>query len=290
MNTPDPVLLTGFAPLAPLYRYLLCDVWGVVHDGVKAFPAAGEALARFRAGGGRVLLITNAPRPRHVVLQQLDRLGVDRAAYDDVITSGEASRAFLGARPGVKILHVGAERDLALFDGLEVGLTEVAEDADLIACTGLFDDESETPEDYDGRLAVWNALALPMLCVNPDLVVERGPKLVWCAGAIAARYAGMGGETIIIGKPHAPIYATALTRLADLSGAAVAKSEVLAIGDGVDTDVRGAVQAEIDVLFVAGGIHAELFGDRGAPAAAAVGSFLAKKGLGARAFIPRLVW
>ena len=288
-NTPRPEPTSGLAELAPLYRHLLCDVWGVVHDGVSAFPAAGEALARFRQGGGRVLLITNAPRPKKVVLQQLDRLGVDRAAYDDVLTSGEASRGFLAARPGVKVLHVGAERDLALFEGLDVVLTEAAE-AELIACTGLFDDETETPEDYDRPLAQWNTLELPMLCVNPDLVVERGPKLVWCAGAIAARYAAIGGETIVIGKPHAPIYATALQRLSDLAGGPVERNGVLAIGDGVETDVRGAVQSEIDVLFVAGGIHAELFGERSRPAAEAVGSFLAENGLGARAFIPRLVW
>jgi HAD superfamily hydrolase (TIGR01459 family) len=288
-NTPRPAATSGLSELAPLYRHILCDVWGVVHDGVSAFPAAGEALARFRRGGGRVLLITNAPRPKKIVLQQLDRLGVDRAAYDDVLTSGEASRGFLAARPGIKVLHVGAERDLPLFDGLDVVLSE-APDAELIACTGLFDDETETPEDYDERLAEWNALELPMLCVNPDLVVERGPKLVWCAGAIAARYAAIGGETIVIGKPHAPIYATALKRLSDLAGGPVERSAVLAIGDGVETDVRGAVQSEIDVLFVAGGIHAELFGERGRPAAEAIGSFLAESGLGARAFIPRLVW
>ncbi len=278
-----------FAALAENYDVVLSDVWGVVHNGVSAFPAAGEALARFRQGGGRVLLITNAPRPKKIVLQQLDRLGVDRAAYDDVLTSGEASRGFLAARPGITVLHVGAERDLALFEGLDVVLTD-APDAELIACTGLFDDETETPEDYDHRLAAWNTLELPMLCVNPDLVVERGPKLVWCAGAIAARYAAIGGETIVIGKPHAPIYATALKRLSDLAGGPVERSAVLAIGDGVETDVRGAVQSEIDVLFVAGGIHAELFGERSRPAAEAVGAFLAENGLGARAFIPRLVW
>jgi len=288
-NTPRPVPTSGLSELAPLYRYLVCDVWGVVHDGVRAFPAAGEALARFRRTGGRVILLTNAPRPKRIVLEQLDRFGVDRAAYDDVLTSGEASRDFIAARPGVKIFYVGPERDLALLDGLDVVLTEVRE-AELIVCTGLFDDDTETPEDYDQRLAEWNTLELPMLCVNPDLVVERGPKLIWCAGALAARYAAIGGETIVIGKPHAPIYASALARLGEIAGAPVERGEVLAIGDGVETDVRGAVQFEIDVLFVAGGIHAELFGERHQPAAEAIGSFLARSGLGARAFIPRLTW
>jgi HAD superfamily hydrolase (TIGR01459 family) len=288
-NTPRPVSTAGLSELAPLYRHVICDVWGVVHDGVSAFPAAGDALVRFRQAGGRVILLTNAPRPKYVVLEQLDRFGVDRAAYDDIITSGEASRSFIAARPGIKVHYVGPKRDLALLEGLDVVLTD-PDEADLIACAGLFNDETETPEDYDRRLAEWNTLELPMLCVNPDVVVERGPKLIWCAGALAARYATIGGETIVIGKPHAPIYATALARLGELAGAPVDKSEVLAIGDGVETDVRGAVQSEIDVLFVAGGIHAELFGERDRPTAEAIGSFLARNGLGACAFIPRLTW
>src|SRR5262245_40761886 len=156
-NTPRPDPASGLSEFAPLYRHILCDVWGVVHNGVSAFPDAGEALSRFRGAGGRVLLLTNAPRPKWVVVQQLDRLGVDRSAYDDVITSGEASRAFLAARPGVKVLYVGPERDLTLLDGLDVSLVE-APDAELIACTGLFNDEVETPEDYDQRLAEWNTL------------------------------------------------------------------------------------------------------------------------------------
>jgi HAD superfamily hydrolase (TIGR01459 family) len=288
-NTARPAAASGLSELAPLYRHLICDVWGVVHNGVNAFPAAGEALARFRQAGGRVVLLTNAPRPKWVVVQQLDRFGVDRAAYDDVITSGEASRGFIAARPGVKVLYVGPDRDLTLLEGLDAVLTEAA-DAELIVCTGLFHDDTETPDDYAGHLAEWNALELPMLCVNPDLVVERGPRLIWCAGALANRFAAIGGETIVIGKPHAPIYAAALARLGELDGGNVERARVLAIGDGVETDVRGAVQSEIDVLFVAGGIHAELFGDPARPAAEAIGSFLARNGLGARAYVPRLTW
>src|SRR5258708_5884562 len=136
-NTPRPVAASGLAELAPFYRYLICDIWGVVHNGVNAFHAAGEALARFRQAGGRVILLTNAPRPKWVVVEQLDRFGVDRAAYDDVITSGEASRGFIAARPGVKVLYVGPERDLTLLDGLDTALSE-AVDAELIVCTGLF--------------------------------------------------------------------------------------------------------------------------------------------------------
>src|SRR5262249_38353671 len=207
----------------------------------------------------------------------------------DVITYGGASRDFIAAGPGIRVLYVGPERDLTVLDGLAVVFAD-ARDAQLIACTGLYNDDAETPEDYDRRLAEWSALELPMLCFNPDLVVERGLRLIWCAGALAARYALIGGETIVIGKPHQPIYATALARPSELAGTPVQRSEVRAIGDGVETDVRGAVQSEIDVLFVAGGIHADLFGDRAEPAAEAIGSFLARNGLGARAFIPRLIW
>ena len=193
---------------------------------------------------------------------------------------GRASRCF----------YVGPKRDLALLDGLDAVLTE-ARDAELIACTGLFDDDSETPEDYDQRLAEWNTLELPMLCVNPDLVVERGPKLVWCAGALAARYAAIGGETIVIGKPHAPIYAhRSRAARRDRRCAGRAQRRYWRSATGSRPTCAAPCSSEIDVLFVAGGIHAELFGERDQPAAEAIGSFLARNGLGARAFIPRLTW
>jgi HAD superfamily hydrolase (TIGR01459 family) len=288
-NSPHPAEIAGLSALAPNYRHLLCDVWGVVHDGVRAFPATGIALARFREAGGRVVLITNAPRPKGEVIRQLDRLGVVRAAYDDVVTSGEAGRAFLRERPGIAVLHVGAERDVPLYDGLDVRLT-AAGAAEIVCCTGLFDDEREVPEDYLPSLAEWSARGLPMLCVNPDIVVERGPRLVWCAGALAERYAAIGGEVIVVGKPHAPIYATALAALAELAGAPVGRGAILAIGDGAETDLRGAVNAGIDALFIAGGIHAAAFGDREQPKAEAVHAFLARAGLGAVAFMRRLVW
>lgn len=288
-NTPHPPATPGLSDLAPRYRALLCDVWGVIHNGVAAFPEAGEALAKFRAGGGRVLLITNAPRLKRHVIDQLDEFGFPRAAYDDLVTSGEVSRDVLRTRPGANVFHVGPERGLALFEGLDVRLTDVAA-ANLIVCTGLFDDETETPPDYDRQFAVWLARRLPMLCANPDLIVERGNKLVWCAGALAERYAGLGGETMVIGKPHAQIYAGAFARLAKVLGEGMDKASVLAIGDGLETDVRGAVREGIDVLFVAGGIHAGQFGERDRPDAGSVGAFLANAGLGARAFIPKLIW
>ena len=284
-NTPTPAFVAGLAELAPAYPALLCDVWGVVHDGERAHTSATEALVAYRRGGGKVILITNAPRPKAEVVEQLDSLAVPRAAYDDVVTSGDAARHVLAARPRVRIYHVGPERDLPLYFGLPVEFGD-EDDCELVSCTGLFDDENETPADYQESLAAWKARGVPMLCVNPDIVVERGDRLVWCAGALAERYREQGGETIIVGKPYAPIYETALSRL----NPAIAKSQVLALGDGIDTDIRGAVAQGIDVLFVTGGIHATVFGDREAPDLAAIHAFLATAGLGARALMKRLVW
>jgi HAD superfamily hydrolase (TIGR01459 family) len=288
-NSATPAFVTGLAGLASGYRALLCDVWGVVHDGARAHMPAVEALSRYRAGGGAVILITNAPRPKEGVLALLDRFGVPRDSFDDIITSGIVARGVLAERPDARVFHVGPDRDLPIYDGLPNAFAG-EDDCDMISCTGLFDDENETPDDYHDRMAGWLARGLPMLCVNPDVVVQRGDKLIWCAGALAERYREMGGETTIVGKPYAPIYETALARAAEVAGAPLARSEVLAIGDGIDTDIRGAVGQEIDVLFVTGGIHGAIFGDPGAPDITKVHAFLATAGLGARALIPCLVW
>jgi HAD superfamily hydrolase (TIGR01459 family) len=282
-------MIGGLAELAPMYRALLCDVWGVIHDGVSAHNGATEALVRYRREGGKVILITNAPRPKADVVEQLDRFGVPRAAYDDIVTSGESARHVLAARPGVRIYHVGPERDLPIYFGLQVEFGD-EDDCEMISCTGLFDDEGETPDDYLDSMAAWQERRVPMLCVNPDIVVERGDRLIWCAGALAERYREMNGETIVVGKPYAPIYDTALARLQDLAGKAVPKSAVLAVGDGVDTDIRGAVGQGIDVLFATGGIHAAVFGPRDNPDVAKVHAFLATAGLGARALVKQLTW
>jgi HAD superfamily hydrolase (TIGR01459 family) len=288
-NSPSPGPVAGLAELTGDYRYILCDAWGVIHNGIEGYPAANDALARFRDGGGKVLVLTNAPRPKAEVVRLFDRLGIDRAAYDDVMTSGEAARELLAARPGARILHVGPERDLPLYEGLPV--TFVGEEAaDLISCTGFFDDNTETPDDYAERLVRWSARGLTMLCANPDQVVERGNRLVWCAGALAARYAALGGDTILVGKPHAHIYRAALARLDEIAGAPIDRAALLAIGDALETDLKGAVDAGIDVLFVTDGIHADDLGGDGPVAAASVAKALAGAGLGARGFIPRLVW
>ena len=204
-NVANPPLISGLSDLASRYDSLISDIWGVVHNGSVAHAAAGDALIRFRAAGGRVVLVTNAPRPSGVVEDMLRRMGVPRGAYDSVVTSGDTARVVLAERPGGRIYHVGPERDLPIYDGLDIRLAG-EEDCDLISCTGLFDDENETPDDYAESLERWEARGLPMLCINPDIVVERGDRLIWCAGAIAERYRERGGQTIIVGKPYAPIY------------------------------------------------------------------------------------
>ena len=290
-NSTHPLRVRGLSEIAGDSRYLLCDAWGVLHNGIEAYPAASEALVAARKAGLTVFVLTNAPRPKSEVEKQFARFGVDPAAYDDIVTSGEAARGHLAlaARDGIKAHYVGPERDLALLDGLGLELVAEAE-ADIIACTGLFDDVRETPEDYTERMTGWVTRGLPFVCANPDKVVERGDRILWCAGALAERYQALGGDTVLFGKPHAPIYDTAMVRFASFLGKAVDRGEVLAIGDAAETDLRGANEAGLDVLFVTAGIHAERFGPRETPDSAAVTSFLGEYKLGARAFLPHLAW
>lgn len=290
MSTPNPLLVPGLSALAPAYKAVLCDVWGVLHNGVAAFPKACEALQRYRAEtGGKVVLITNAPRPSPPILDQLARLGVPRDAFDAVVTSGDVTRAQLQAHSDIPVMHIGPDRDHSLFAGLDLTLTDEA-GAGQVVCTGLVDDERETPDDYRALLERMVARDLPLLCANPDIVVERGSTLIWCAGALARLYEDLGGRVTILGKPHAPIYEAALARVAELAGAPVAKTDILAIGDGLPTDIRGAVANEIDVLFITGGIHGADFGPAGAPVESLVRKRLAEEGLSARAAIAGLVW
>jgi HAD superfamily hydrolase (TIGR01459 family) len=261
LNSPAhlPPVVAALAPFASRYDLFLCDVWGVVHNGVAAFPAANEALTRARAAGVTVIMISNAPRPGEVVKKQITRYGVPASAYDDVISSGDVTREELMARPGARVFHLGAERDLPNYEGLDVTLVDL-ESADLVVCTGPFHDDTETPDDYRELMARIKARDLPLICANPDIVVERGDRLIWCAGALAAIYDELGGKTIYAGKPHAPIYTMCLARAAGLRGREVPRSRVLAIGDGLKTDLLGAARQEIDCLFVTRGIHAADFG------------------------------
>ncbi|MGH6665964.1 MAG: TIGR01459 family HAD-type hydrolase, partial [Pseudolabrys sp.] len=206
-----PPIIPHFSALAPGYDVLLSDVWGVVHNGVVAFPRACDALTRARAQGAKVVLITNAPRPSVAVMRQLERLHVPRETYDAIVSSGDVTRAVIEARPGQSLFHLGPERDRSIFTGLDVRLAPL-ESADYVVCSGLEHDELEAPEDYRARLETMLARKLFMVCGNPDVVVERGPRLVYCAGAIADMYATMGGEVLYAGKPYRPIYDLALTK------------------------------------------------------------------------------
>ena len=290
-----PALLTDhFSALAPHYDAVLSDVWGVIHNGVASFPAACDALARFRQNGGSVVLISNAPRPGAQVIRLLDHLHVPRSAYDGIMTSGDVTRAMVAKRAGQHVFLIGPERDHTIFTGLDAPFSS-AEDAAYVVCTGLFDDEVETPEDYTDLLKQLRARNLFMVCANPDIVVERGDRLVYCAGALADAYAELGGEVYYAGKPHRPLYDLALgetkrARAARALEPDVPLGRVLAIGDSVRTDLKGAHDLGIDCLFVTAGIHAEELGHRDDPDLGALGEIFAAAGHAPKAVTRRLAW
>lgn len=282
----SPDIIGSLGDLSGAYSAILCDVWGVIHNGEWHFPAAAEALAAARSAKVPVVLITNSPRRNADVVAQMNAIGVPAAAYDRVVTSGDVTRDLIAEGPR-KIFHIGADRDFTLYDGLDVDLVEEFE-ASGVVCTGLFDDEVETPEDYAELLRRLRARNLPFICANPDIVVERGERMIWCAGALARDYAQLGGRTLIAGKPYAPVYDAAMREIALLLGRNVERSEVLAIGDGMMTDVKGAADNGIDVLYVSGGIHARDYGDPMQPDPARLAAFLQKHGYRPVAVIPRL--
>jgi HAD superfamily hydrolase (TIGR01459 family) len=290
-----PPIIDHFAPLAGGYDVVLSDVWGVVHNGVAATPEACDALERFRANGGTVVLITNAPRPGEVVVRtMLDRLGVSRAAYDGIVSSGDVTRALVAARAGKRLFHIGPPRDLPMFEGLDAPVAPL-ESADYAVCSGLTDDTVETPQDYHELIGRMRARGLTMICANPDVVVERGDKLVYCAGAIADLYAAAGGEVIYAGKPYRPIYDQALAiaqaaRGLQENGGPLDHHRVVAIGDSVRTDLKGAAAFGVDCVFVTAGIHAEELGARDNPSTSALSDIFAAAGLFPKVVMRRLTW
>lgn len=282
-------LIDRFSTLAPHYNVVLSDVWGVIHNGIAAFPEACEALVRFRRAGGVIILITNAPRPHPSVIRQLDRLQVPRDAYDGIVSSGDVTRSVIAQRAGQSVFHLGPERDRPIFEGLDLRFADV-ETADYVVCSGLFNDETETPDDYRQMLAVMRKRNLFMVCGNPDVVVERGDELVYCAGAIADLYKSMGGDVLYAGKPYAPIYEMALAKADTVRGKPTEKSRVLAIGDSVRTDFTGALRQGIDCLFVTAGIHSAELGGRDVPDEEAVKTVFMETGAAPKAVTHRLAW
>jgi HAD superfamily hydrolase (TIGR01459 family) len=279
-------LIETLDDLAEGYAAIFCDVWGVVHNGIHPFQNAVDALRRAREKGKAVVLLTNSPRPSKGVVEQLGAIGVAEDCWDSIVTSGDVTRDLISDGPRL-VLHIGDERQLAIYDGLDVELVEEFE-AQTVVCTGFLDDETESPEDYAELLQRLRARNLPFICANPDIVVERGDRLIWCAGALARDYAQLGGRTEIAGKPHRPIYEAALEAAAGVLGRDVDRSEVLAIGDGMLTDVKGAASNGFDVLYVSGGIHAAEYGGELAPDRERLAAFLDKHGYRPVAVIPRL--
>ena len=254
-------IIRSLDDIDPGYRVLYCDLWGCLHDGVRVFPAAAAALERFRARGGTVVLITNSPRP--AALGRASARQPRRAAVvlGSIVSSGDAAQAAMVAGQfGRRVYHIGPERDLVFFEdgrGRPLDIARVPlEEAEGIVCTGLFDDRIETPDDYRATILYGKAKGLKLLCANPDVIVDVGDRRIYCAGAIAAAYAEPGGRSYYFGKPHPPIYALAREKLVAM-GVEVQPDEILCVGDGIATDVAGAMGEGLDVLFVTGGLAAE---------------------------------
>jgi len=254
MNSEKFNYTAGLGDIAFEYDAVIADIWGIVHNGVEPFETACEALRRYRLEFGPVVLVSNAPRPWTSVAEQLDALGVSSETYDAIVTSGDVTSFALEQHQYTNVFHLGPERDLPLLTSLNLHLCDIDE-AQAVLCTGLVDDTTEVPEDYGDMFAEFEDNDLPMICANPDLVVERGDRLIYCAGALAQAYEGLGGDVIYAGKPYPEIYRLALATIEEHAGREISKSNILAIGDGLRTDIRGALNAEIPCLFVAGGIH-----------------------------------
>ncbi|MQB08473.1 TIGR01459 family HAD-type hydrolase [Agrobacterium sp. ICMP 6402] len=267
------------------FDVILSDVWGVLHNGVNAFPDAAVALHEARKAGKTVVLITNSPRPAPGVIAQLRVLGVPDEAYDRIITSGDVTRGLIAEGPK-KVFLLGPERDMPLLEGLDVERVGETE-AQSVVCTGFFDDETETPEDYTEMLKGFIARKAPMICANPDLVVERGERIIPCAGAMAAYYEQLGGEVRIAGKPHTPIYEACLAAAKEVRGA-FPKDRVLAIGDGMPTDVKGAIASGLNLLYISGGIHAAEYTLNGHTDEALLNAYLKGQGAAPGWWMPRL--
>lgn len=254
-------LLAGLSQVIDRYDAILCDVWGVIHDGRQAFPDACEALRAFRQLRGPVVLVTNAPVPKERVTRLFPRLGVLEDCFDDVVASGDVTRTeLLRFAPG-PVYRIGLDEDVSLYQGLGLDFTQDPDKAKVICCTSLRDYPHGTPEPYREELRMLAGRGLPMICANPDVVFRQGDRLIWSAGALAEIFSEEGGSVIAPGKPHGPIYRTAFDRASVIAGRPIERSRFLAIGDGPATDIAGANLQGIDSLFIGSGIHGRVIGE-----------------------------
>ncbi|MBV9862874.1 MAG: TIGR01459 family HAD-type hydrolase [Alphaproteobacteria bacterium] len=262
-------LIRGLEELVPRYDGFIVDLWGVIHDGVAPFPGALECLRSLKEAGKQIVLLSNAPRRAEDVIRRIAAIGVPRAAYDDVMSSGEEAWQHLSKLGrgrdgdsedpfydalGRACLHIGSDRDMEIREGLDLDFVESPAAADFILNTGPAGWE-DTIEDYDPILRHAVGRDLPMVCANPDLVVMHGGRPALCAGALAQHYETIGGRVRWHGKPHRSVYDSCLDRLEVAS-----TSRILTVGDSLRTDIAGAAAAGLDSLLIAGGIHAAEFG------------------------------
>jgi len=247
--------LSGLGEIAENYDALLCDIWGVIHNGREAYIEACEALERFRGDYGTVILISNSPKPSISIPESFDRIGVRGEFWDGIVTSGDATIDELARRAPGPAFKLGPERDDILYETLEMDFADI-EDAQFISCTGLFDDD-EVPEDYVGLLTEARENGLPLVCANPDVKVRVGGKVIWCGGALAQLYEKLGGEVIYAGKPHEPIYRLARAWMNEVLGYIPTADRVLCIGDNIFTDLLGAQEQDYDCLFIQDGLYGE---------------------------------
>ncbi|PHQ59128.1 MAG: TIGR01459 family HAD-type hydrolase [Robiginitomaculum sp.] len=273
--------ISGLGHIADDYDAALVDIWGVIHNGREGFPAAIEALQRFREERGPVVLISNSPRPSVAIPAQFDEVGVPHDVYDAIVTSGDATIDELARRAPGPAFKLGPERDDKLYENLALNFTEL-EHAKFITCTGLFDDDVETPDDYTELLGQARELNIPMVCANPDIRVKKGDKMIYCGGALAQAYEDMGGEVIYAGKPYEAIYRLSRAWLTELTGYELDRSRVLVIGDNIHTDLLGAQNQNYDALFIADGLSV---GNSGA-----VANVLDKHGIYVKYMLSTLSW
>jgi HAD superfamily hydrolase (TIGR01459 family) len=285
INDATPPLIAGLSEIASRYDAAICDVWGVVHNGREAFQGAIDAMRRFRDLRGPVVLLSNAPRPEEGVRAMFEKLSIPLDFYDAIVTSGGEARGDLLRRTAkgetLELFYLGPARDHPLFEGLNVKVVG-ADQAELVLCTGLYDDEKDAPDDYRALLETFKARGLSFLCANPDIVVQRGDRLIYCAGAIARLYERIGGEVVYYGKPYAPVFKAALREARKRAKT----THPLVIGDGLETDILGANRLSLDALFISGGIHSAELRDN----PSALGDLLASSGAHAIGVMPALMW